>query len=147
MSPFKARTSIRSIEGEIVYRIPLQNDFSVWIYSTVNPKSGFSKEYGTDAIRTVLMYRNTKAVMKESKTLRTENWEKNLLAKIDDLKKRTTEYKCPWGHALVKRRGKDGKGSFYGCAMFPECKYIYKGEKRMSEIYDPNNIPPQATKK
>lgn len=143
MTPFKAKTSIRSPEGEIIYRVPVENDFSVWIYSTINPKLGYSREYGSDAIRTVLMYKNTKAVMKESKTLRTENWEKNLLQKIKALSDKTTAYKCPWGHALVKRKGKKGKGSFYGCAMFPDCKYTYKGEKRISEVYDPKNIPPR----
>ncbi|KXH76203.1 MAG: hypothetical protein AM326_03195 [Candidatus Thorarchaeota archaeon SMTZ-45] len=142
MAPFKAKTSIRSVEGEIIYRIPLPNDLSVWIYSTVNPKLGFSREYGADAIRTVLMYKNTHAVMKESKTLRTASWEKNLLQKIKNLSERATDYKCPWGHALVKRRGKKGKGSFYGCAMFPDCKYVYKGEKRLSDVYDPKNVPP-----
>jgi len=147
MAPFKVKTSIRSPEGEIIYRIALQNDLSVWIYSTIDPKSGFSREYGSDAIRTVMMYKNSKAVMRESKTLRTANWEKNLNQKIKSLSERATEYKCPWGHALVKRKGKKGKGSFYGCAMFPDCKYVYKGEKRLSEVYDPKSVPPRPEKK
>lgn len=142
MNSYKAKTSIRSVEGEIIYRIPLKNDFSIWVYSTINPISGMSKERGEDAIRMVLMYKNTKAVMKESKTLRTTNWKKNLESKIKDLTERATEYRCPWGHGLVKRPGKGGKGSFYGCAMFPDCKYTYKGEKRLADVYDPKNIPP-----
>ncbi|UCE11902.1 MAG: topoisomerase DNA-binding C4 zinc finger domain-containing protein [Candidatus Thorarchaeota archaeon] len=147
MKPFKARTSIRSVEGEIIHRIPLQNDFSIWVYSTVSPKTGYSRERGADAIRTVLMYKNRKAVMRESKTLRTTTWEKNLRQKIEDLTNRTTEYKCPWGHGLVRRPGKKGKGSFYGCSMFPECRYTYKGEKRLSEVYDPKKVPPTPEKK
>jgi hypothetical protein len=147
MSHFKAKTSIRSPEGEVIYRVPLPNEFSIWIYSTINPKEGYSRAYGSDAIRTVLMYKNTKAVMKESKTLRTANWEKNLLQKIKALTERTTGYKCPWGHALVRRKGKQGKGSFYGCALFPDCRYTYKGEKRLSEVYDPKNVPPRQEKR
>ena len=142
MRPYKAKTSIRSPEGEIIFRIPLKNDFSIWIYSTINPMSGMSRNRGEDAIRMVLMYKNTKAVMKESKTLRTSNWKQNLEAKIKELKDRTTEYRCPWGHPLVKRTRKDGKGSFYGCATYPDCKYTYKGEKRITDVYDPKNIPP-----
>ena len=144
MKKYKAKTSIRSVEGEIVYRIPLQNDLAIWVYSTINPISGESREKGEDAIRTVLMYKNSKAVMKESKTLRTKNWAKNLQDKIDDLQERTTEHRCPWGHPLVKRKCRGGKGSFYGCAIFPDCKYIYKGEKRLSDVYDPKNIPPRV---
>ena len=143
MNPYKAKTSIRSVEGEIIYRIPLKNDLAIWIYSTINPKSGVSRDRGEDAIRMVLMYKNTKAVMKESKTLRTSNWKKNLESKIKKLTERTTEYRCPWGHPLVKRKGKGGKGSFYGCATYPDCKYTYKGEKKISEVYDPKNIPPK----
>ncbi|TFG30906.1 hypothetical protein EU528_07550 [Candidatus Thorarchaeota archaeon] len=146
MNLYKAKTSIRSVEGEIIYRIPLKNDFSIWIYSTVNPMSGMSRKLGEDAIRMVLMYKNTHAVMKETKTLRTSNWKKNLEAKIRDLTEKTTEYRCPWGHPLVKRTGKGGKGSFYGCANFPDCSYTYKGEKRISDVYDPKNIPPLPRK-
>ena len=144
MKPYKAKTSIRSAEGEIIYRIPLYHDLAVWVYSTISPKTGESREKGEDAIRTVLMYKNSKAVMKESKTLRTTNWAKNLQDKIEDLTKRATEYRCPWGHPLVKRKGKGGKGSFYGCAAFPDCKYVYKGEKRLSEVYDAKNVPPRT---
>ena len=142
MNPYKAKTSIRSVEGEIIYRIPLKNDFAIWVYSTINPMSGMSRERGEDAIRMVLMYKNIHAVMKESKTLRTSNWKKNLESKIKELTEKTTEHRCPWGHPLVKRLGKGGKGSFYGCAMFPDCRYTYKGEKKISEVYDPKNIPP-----
>lgn len=141
MGPYNAKTSIRSVEGEIVYRIPLHNDLSIWVYSTINPKSGMSRERGADAIRMVLMYKNSKAVMKETKTLRTSNWATNLRKKIKSLTERTTEYRCPWGHPLIKRTGKVGKGSFYGCANFPDCSYVYKGEKRLADIYDPENIP------
>jgi hypothetical protein len=146
MERYRAKTSIRSVEGEIIYRIPLKNDLSIWVYSTINPKSGMSRERGADAIRMVLMYKNTKAVMKESKTLRTSNWAKNLEDKIKDLTEKTTEYRCPWGHPLIKRSGRGGKGSFYGCANFPDCTYVYKGEKRLLDVYDPKNIPQQPSK-
>ncbi|MFW9908976.1 MAG: topoisomerase DNA-binding C4 zinc finger domain-containing protein [Candidatus Thorarchaeota archaeon] len=146
MEPYKAKTSIRSVEGEIIYRIPLKNDLSIWVYSTINPMSGMSRERGADAIRMVLMYKNSKAVMKETKTLRTSNWAKNLQDKIKDMTEKATEFRCPWGHPLVKRTGKGGKGSFYGCANFPDCSYTYKGETRLSDIYDPKNIPPLPEK-
>lgn len=122
MSEYKAKEYIKSEEGEIVYRIPLQNDLWIWVYSTVTPKAGVSRGRGEDAIRTVLMYRNRKAVMKSSKTLRTKQWRKNLREKIQGLKERTTSKLCPEGHPLVKRQSKKG-GFFLGCSMFPECKY------------------------
>jgi len=122
MSEYKAKEYIRSEEREIVYRIPLPNDLWIWVYSTVTPKAGVSRKRGEDAIRTVLMYRNRKAVMKSSKTLRTKQWRKNLREKIQELEERTTDKVCPEGHPLVKRLSKRG-GFFLGCSMFPECKY------------------------
>lgn len=90
-----------------------------------------------------MLYRENHGIMKESKTRRTYNWEKNLEKKIKTLQKRATPYQCPWGHPLVKRKRKSGRGEFIGCAAYPKCTYIYKREKLMTEIYDPENIPSQ----
>jgi len=127
--------------SEVVYRIILGNELSIWIYSTIRRKTGVSRPSGSDAIRTIMLYQEKQGVMKESKTLRTINWKKNLEKKIRSLQKRATPYQCPWGHALVKRKRKSGKGLFIGCAAYPKCKYIYKREKPLPEIYDPENIP------
>ncbi len=129
--------------SEIVYRIPLVNDLSIWVYSTIYHKTGVSRKPGTDAIRTIMLYQENQGVMNESKTLRTINWEKTLVRKIKSLQKRVTNYRCPWGHPLVKRKRKKGRGKFYDCATFPKCRYIYQGEKKLSEIYDPLSIPPK----
>jgi hypothetical protein len=125
MSEYKAKEYIRSDDREIVYRIPLHNDLWIWIYSTVTPKTGVSRSRGEDAIRTVLMYQNRKAVMRSSKTLRTKTWKENLRKKIKDLTERVTDEKCPEGHPLVKRTAKKG-GFFLGCSMFPDCDYTKK---------------------
>ncbi|MBY8998777.1 MAG: topoisomerase DNA-binding C4 zinc finger domain-containing protein [Candidatus Thorarchaeota archaeon] len=125
MSEFRAKEYIKSEEGEIVYRIPLQNDLWIWVYSTVTPKTGVSRNRGEDAIRTVLMYHNWKAVMKVSKTLRTENWKENLREKIKELSERVTDQICPDGHPLVRRTARTG-GHFLGCSMFPDCDYIQR---------------------
>jgi len=128
--------------SEIVYRILLGNELSIWIYSSIRQKSSVSRPAGRDAIRTIMLYQENHGVMKESKTLRTSNWEKNLEKKIRSLQKRAIHHKCPWGHPLVRRKGKRSRSSFIACAAYPKCKYIYKKEKPLSKIYDPENIPP-----
>ncbi|MBD3408227.1 MAG: hypothetical protein GF411_19045 [Candidatus Lokiarchaeota archaeon] len=120
---------------EAVYRIEAGHGFSVWIYSTISTDTGVSREKGTDAIRALLKYKGEKIVANAPKTLRTKNWKKNLYAKIDELMEMVTEYKDPDGHPMVKRKRKDGKGIFYGCALYPKCKYIYKGEKPLDKLY------------
>ncbi len=125
MREYKAREYIKSEEGEIIYRIPLKNDLWIWVYSTVPPRTGVSRSRGEDAIRTVLMYRNRKAVMKSSKTLRTKMWKENLRKKIQELSERVTDKVCPDGHPLVMRSAKGG-GSFVGCSMFPDCDYVMR---------------------
>ncbi len=120
---------------EAVYKISFPNDLSIWIYSTIDIRSGVSRERGRDAIRAVLMYSDSKIITTTSKTLRIEGWKKNLTDKIEEIKAEITEYRDPHGHPLLKKKKKDGKGIFYGCALYPECKYIYKGEKPLSKLY------------
>ncbi|MFW9910063.1 MAG: hypothetical protein ACFFEF_16020 [Candidatus Thorarchaeota archaeon] len=121
---------------EAVYKIPLPNGLSIWIYSTINIHTGVSREKGADAIKTVLMYNDTKIIQTTSKTLRVESWKENLTAKLDGLISIVTEYRDPQGHPLLKKKKKEGKGIFYGCALYPECKYLYKGEKPLSQLYE-----------
>ncbi|MHA2248300.1 MAG: hypothetical protein ACXADY_25345 [Candidatus Hodarchaeales archaeon] len=142
MTKFNAEQITPRGTSEIVYRIILGNELSIWIYSSIRRKSGVSRPAGKDAIRTIMLYQENHGVMKESKTLRTSNWEKNLEKKIRSLQKRATTYQCPWGHPLVKRKRKSGRGLFTSCAVYPKCKYIYSREKPIVEIYDPENIPP-----
>lgn len=134
--PFKPRGT-----SEIVYNIPIPqaNELSVWVYSTIHHKSGKSRKTGSDAIRTIMLYQG-KGVMKEPKTLRTANWARNVEKKVKTLLSYATEYRCPWGHPLVIRHRKENSGTFYGCAFFPECQYIYRGKKPPSAIYDPANM-------
>lgn len=116
--------------AEIVYRIPIQKtkDLSIWVYSTIPHKTGVSRKLGSDAIRIMVFYEDRKIVMRETKTLRKGKWKENVERKIRGLMERTSDIRCPQGHPLVQRtRKKDGK-PFYGCALFPQCKYIYQGE-------------------
>ncbi|MFQ5980960.1 MAG: hypothetical protein ACE5OZ_22705 [Candidatus Heimdallarchaeota archaeon] len=116
--------------AEIVYRIPVQKakELSIWVYSTIPHSTGISRKLGADAIRIMIFYEDRKIVMRETKTLRKGKWKDNVERKIRSLMKRTTDKRCPQSHPLVQRtRKKDGK-PFYGCALFPECKYIYKRE-------------------
>ncbi len=120
---------------EAVYKIPLENGLSIWVYSTIDTQTGVSREKGSDAIRTILMFDDRKIVEAAPKTLRTTNWDDNLIEKIESLIEMTTDYLDPSGHPLIKKKKKDGKGSFYGCALYPECKYIYKGEKPLGDLF------------
>jgi hypothetical protein len=120
---------------EAVYKIFLQNGLSIWIYSTIRRDTGVSREKGSDAIRTVMMYRDNRIIQTAPKTLRTSNWDEILIRKIEDMIDMSTDYLDPNGHPLLKKKKKEGKGIFYGCALYPECKYIYKGEKPLSELY------------
>ena len=142
MTKFNAEQISPRGTSEIVYRILLGNELSIWIYSSIRRKSGVSRPAGKDAIRTIMLYQEKHGVMKESKTLRTSNWEKNLEKKIQSLRKRATLYQCPWGHPLVKRKRKNSRSLFTSCGYYPKCKYIYKREKPIDEIYDPEDIPP-----
>lgn len=121
---------------EAVYKLPLANELSIWIYSTIDIHSGVSREKGSDAIKTVLMFKDAKIIKVAPKTLRVEKWSDNLREKIDELRTMVTEYRDPQGHPLLKKKKKDGKGIFYGCALYPECKYIYKGEKPLSKLHE-----------
>jgi len=120
---------------EAVYKISFLNKMSIWVYSTIDKNTGISREKGSDAIRVVLMYDDRKIVETAPKTLRTTNWDDNVRAKMDELIEMITDYVDPSGHPLIKKPKKDGKGSFYGCALYPECKYIYKGEKPLDQLY------------
>ncbi|MDF1539862.1 MAG: hypothetical protein P1Q69_13260 [Candidatus Thorarchaeota archaeon] len=121
---------------EAVYKLPLPNDLSIWIYSTIDIHSGVSREKGSDAIKAALMYQDTRIIKVTSKTPRVEKWSDNLREKIEELKALVTEYRDPQGHPLLKKKKKDGKGIFYGCALYPECKYIYKGERPLSKLHE-----------
>lgn len=121
---------------EAVYKIFLQNGLSIWVYSTIRRDTGVSREKGSDAIRVVMMYRDSRIIDTAPKTLRTINWDEILISKIEDMIDISTDYLDPSGHPLLKKKKKDGKGIFYGCALYPDCKYIYKGEKPLSKLYE-----------
>ncbi|MHA2494708.1 MAG: hypothetical protein ACXAEI_04405 [Candidatus Hodarchaeales archaeon] len=139
MKQFDATTLKPKGTSEIIYRVPISfaKELSIWVYSTIYRKTRVSRELGADAIRIVMFYQDKKAVMREPKTLRKGKWKENITRKIENLKNRATEYRCPEGHPLVVRERKvDGK-PFHGCAAFPQCKYIYQGEKPLSKVYEP----------
>ncbi|MFX0117619.1 MAG: hypothetical protein ACFFB3_23950 [Candidatus Hodarchaeota archaeon] len=125
MKQFNGKAFKAKGTAEVVYRIPTApaKELSIWVYSTIAHKTGVSRRLGSDAIRIMMLYQGKNVVIKESKTLRKGNWKENVKRKIRSLMDRTTEHQCPQGHPLVQReRKKDGK-RFYGCVMFPQCKY------------------------
>lgn len=72
--------------------------------------SGVSRDRGSDAIRTIMLYQENHPVMKESKTHRTTNWAKNLEKKISSLQESVTKHLCPWGSLWSKENGKRVEG-------------------------------------
>lgn len=116
------------IEGvkEAVYEQPYADRAKIRVYSTI---SGYSnREVGSDAIRVVCTY-DGDVFHTETRVHRTQNWRKNMLARIDNiwrLKPIPRKCKaCGLGHQVPKK-GKHGM--FYGCTKYPKCKATMKME-------------------
>lgn len=94
------------------------------VFTTIDKRTGFSREKGADAIRTVLWdSKNGKPVTGRKKTLRIKTWKKNLRPKVEELIEDADDYikecsECTgW---MVIRESQYGK--FYGCSHYPSCK-------------------------
>jgi hypothetical protein len=98
----------------------------VRLFSSIDP-DGFGRDCGKDTIRIVhLLYKDKQCIGPLSKCeniRRTNNWRKNLTAKLDDfddkLEKIEMGYLCQTcGCPMILRSRKDGKRSFYGCSGY-----------------------------
>lgn len=101
---------------------------AIVVYSSIDERSGVSRDSGSDAIRVVLMWRNTegfewKAIGSTKRVNRIGTWRKNLRKRLSGWKD-MLEGRCgDCGAPLTIRRGQHGK--FLGCARYhsSDCNY------------------------
>jgi hypothetical protein len=111
---------------EWVYEAASENSrFVMRIYSSVDKRSNRSREKDSDAIRLVVLEKNTnKPVMKEKRTNRIKTWPKNLKKKIRNVKNRKDELnfcsRCD--SVMVIQKNKEDGNRFWGCSKYPECE-------------------------
>lgn len=117
------------IEGvnEAVYEQPYADRAKIRVYSTI---SGYSnREVGSDAIRVVGTY-DDRVIHTETRVHRTQNWRKNMLARIDNIHRLKPIPRkcrgCGLGHQVPK---KGRNGMFYGCTKYPKCRVTMKMEE------------------
>lgn len=95
---------------------------SLRVYTGIEP-SGESRDVGADAIRCVIAWRKAdgtaSVVAKAKRVHRVAGWRANLQQRIDTLTLPTDPCGA-CGSPMVLR--KSARGSFYGCASFPDCR-------------------------
>lgn len=95
----------------------------VRVFSTIDKRTGESRDKGEDAIRTVLWdTKESRPIAGRSHTKRISTWRENLKPKIDKLRSSIGEVtivcdRC--GNWMVKREGQYGE--FLGCLNYPDC--------------------------
>lgn len=116
------RPTIPDNTKEYVYEIQTAYpEIVIKIYSTIDVRSNVSRTIGTDAIRTVALYKNKQLFYKATKTLRLKTWQDNLEAKLREIMdKIITVPICPvCGTMMIQRKGRNGL--FWGCINYPTC--------------------------
>jgi len=116
------------LEGtyEIVYEARSENDtFALRVYSTLDERTGSIRDKGSDAIRTVVVHRESgKPVIGEKRTNRIKTWRKNLKKKIRKIQNSsegpTICDEC--GSVMVVRKNNKSGEEFLGCEGYPDCK-------------------------
>jgi hypothetical protein len=121
---FKRRTDMMAVNdlSEYVYSASVQDGFDIVIYSSVSTHTNKVRAKGSDAIHLKIHHNKTSGpVLSEPKTLRTDNWDKNLRQKIENAVEKIEEARpCgECGDYLVRREGQYGE--FFGCINYPEC--------------------------
>lgn len=99
--------------------------FIMRIYSSVDKRDNKARDTGDDAIRLVVLEKQTtKPVIKEKRTNRVPTWPKNLKKKIKNIENRKNEVKiCSKCTAvMVIQRNKESGNKFYGCSSYPHCE-------------------------
>lgn len=109
---------------ELVYSRLVRPDLSQRIYSSIEP-GGVSRDKGSDAIRVVLVWRQTqlhepRIIGVERRVHRVLGWRHNLQTRLLDWQSQFGP-QCPCCAApTVERTSKRGK--FFGCCRYPECR-------------------------
>lgn len=96
--------------------------YEVRIYTSVDIRTGFSRECGEDAIRLVLWDKGTDRPVKaaEKRVYRTKNAMLNMVEGARELFRFVfSAQKCSCGGLMLERKGKNGP--FLGCSRFPVC--------------------------
>lgn len=101
---------------------------AIVVYSSIDERTGVSRDSGNDAIRVVLMWRDTegfewKAIGSTKRVNRIDTWRKNLRKRLSNWTD-MLEGKCKaCGAPLTIRRGQHGK--FLGCVRYNSagCEY------------------------
>jgi hypothetical protein len=115
--------------GEYVYKYSNPIDghpqVSVRVFSTIDKRTGVSRDKDSDAIRTVIFDSNVDAnIGGHTKTLRIQTWSKNLEKKIakviENASRMVDECEGCKNGWLVEREGQYGK--FLGCTNYPRCE-------------------------
>lgn len=118
--------------AEYVYqRDGVHVPFSVRVYSSVDVRTGHTRDCGDDAIRVVMVDQSTgraTKIMGEARNQKTGTRINRTKGAMDNLEKRvrqyllmgTKDYTCPkCGGLMAVRKGPNGK--FLGCRAYPEC--------------------------
>lgn len=106
------------------------------VYSSIDQRSDKSRESGTDAIRTVLLYADAdrdedeyEPVFSEKRTHRTPGWDRRMAEKLKSLLDRLADIKrCEWCNRtmVVRKNGSTGE-KFWGCTGYsrdsPDCTW------------------------
>lgn len=128
-------------EREVVTKKGVHYPYKIVVFSTIDRRTGWSRDCGTDAIRLVLMDTVTgrpcavKGTPKP-RVFRTKNALVNLRQKARDMFRFVLEnHTCPNCNALmVKRRGGPNNHEFYGCSHFaPGNRHHCTGTKRIPQ--------------
>lgn len=99
---------------------------AIVVYSSIDGLTGLSRDSGSDAIRVVLMWRDTesfewKAIGSTKRVNRIGTWRKNLRKRLSGWKN-MLEGRCKsCGAPLTVRKGEYGK--FLGCVRYSDCNY------------------------
>lgn len=121
-------TSVSRDTKEYIFNIPASPGSLIRVFSSVDIRSKVSRDIGKDAIRLVLIDKESNLpITKGQKTLRMFNWKDHLSRKIKYLLEyvRYFERKCPFCDSFLTIREGDN-GPFWGCSEYPNCKYTAK---------------------
>lgn len=120
--------------AEYVYqRDGVQIPYSIRVYSSVDVRTGVTRDCGDDAIRVVMVEQATgkaRKIMGEkanastgTRINRTKNAMVNLEKRVRQYMLMGTFYRCPKCEGLMAVRENKGNGEkFLGCLEYPECK-------------------------
>ena len=102
--------------------------YAVRVYSSVDKRTGMTRDCGADAIRVVLMDLETGRALKlrsgkgkaGQRIYRTKNALPTLTERCREYFTKVIKDGCPkCGAVMAEREGKNGK--FYGCTKYPAC--------------------------